>query len=954
MTYNELKTRLSVVEKTLKKLQTSKDTKLSPTYIKETVNKLTNLKESIENKLTLIKEEDGVVRTTDSREAEKLTKRGVNVDLVDKIEENEEDIEFTVNDMKVMITQVGKALAQALVNLGDELARVKAHRLETNSFDIHVIYKGERAGTDDEFAFHIEDGNLHLADFSFNKKLVDVGVKPSGEAFVNVDVLKNELMKHFKSLNEEEVNEGTYQTTYIKVKRRDYKKAIEIIDSNIDSTFVTTDIVDDDGDGNVIIYFNFRDTTDDHRPGFETDNAAFIYDLSMDLKANDIEIMDHSHDLDSDKHMNEFIGRLAKWGASKLKAAGMSAVRGAATGALKGAGVLEFVGKELEDRNEPLWKELVPGSGKAETVEGEMLRAINRMVYRFYNDGDKYFEGYGAETAGPAHAFLIDANHPLKSAMNKILDEPSGDASYERMLKDALDMILDHIESKQGKYTPNNVGDMFDYDSYFEDEEEDDDDYTYDYDDEEDDDYYNEEGLNEEDISKRKQAVKLIRQTLEDEGGAAGLAPLVKAVKGLGFDKEGLLNLLRKTVKVEKHKHGDYILTPINEKKLSEGTELYEDDKVTMKRFAGPGGPALQITKRKLDGSGWEYIQIKGDELGHFANALMKSIRVFDDMSRQLPVDEDSYMSAREKFFQDVDAFRKGDKSRNPFSKEKMDAFDKKRNKHLKEYTDHSFTGGEVIDKVRSNQPDMFDKETFVKMLPNGADSELDAHKALVAHDKSPIKGRMGEYAPMFVHLQYHEFEFEGVEYQLHQQQYYNNNFADKDSNFNPKVTVLTLFKDPKGENKNLGRVLVKTDEYVKDLKNLNITKRAMQEQFIVTGKKGKGEAQYGEPYKTREEAEAAMKKILKSIKGKPDAKFSVRKGPLEEALQLVHVYDKDGKIIGTGSVQKVEGDKTTVRFDGNTVKRFPSDRVKPVKEGKYKSDAQRKAIYAAKAEKEK
>jgi hypothetical protein len=35
----------------------------------------------------------------------------------------------------------------------------------------------------------------------------------------------------------------------------------------------------------------------------------------------------------------------------------------------------------------------------------------------------------------------------------------------------------------------------------------------------------------------------------------------------------------------------------------------------------------------------------------------------------------------------------------------------------------------------------------------------------------------------------------------------------------------------------------------------------------------------------------------------------------------------------GTGSVEKVEGDKTTVRFDGSTVKRFPSNRVKLVKE---------------------
>ena len=53
----------------------------------------------------------------------------------------------------------------------------------------------------------------------------------------------------------------------------------------------------------------------------------------------------------------------------------------------------------------------------------------------------------------------------------------------------------------------------------------------------------------------------------------------------------------------------------------------------------------------------------------------------------------------------------------------------------------------------------------------------------------------------------------------------------------------------------------------------------------------------------------------------------------INDHLDLVHVYDKDGKMYGTGSVEKVEGDKTVVRFDGSTVKRFPSDRVKPVKE---------------------
>ena len=73
----------------------------------------------------------------------------------------------------------------------------------------------------------------------------------------------------------------------------------------------------------------------------------------------------------------------------------------------------------------------------------------------------------------------------------------------------------------------------------------------------------------EEDVQKRLDAEKAIRQTLKDEGGAAGLAPLVKAVKKFGFNKEELIKLLKKIVKVDKHKHGDYILTPINEKELS-------------------------------------------------------------------------------------------------------------------------------------------------------------------------------------------------------------------------------------------------------------------------------------------------------------------------------------------------------------------------------------------------
>ena len=154
----------------------------------------------------------------------------------------------------------------------------------------------------------------------------------------------------------------------------------------------------------------------------------------------------------------------------------------------------EFVGGTLEKRNNALFNKLVPGSGNSDTIEGEMLRAINRIVYRYYNDGDFFYKGYGAETAGSAHSFLINSREipfeiqmTLTSIFNKIM-KGSGDEEqiYERGIKMALEQIIDYIEGKDGNYTESKE-DMFDYESEFEDEEEDDYD---DYYDEEDDDYY--------------------------------------------------------------------------------------------------------------------------------------------------------------------------------------------------------------------------------------------------------------------------------------------------------------------------------------------------------------------------------------------------------------------------------------------------------------------------------
>ena len=60
-----------------------------------------------------------------------------------------------------------------------------------------------------------------------------------------------------------------------------------------------------------------------------------------------------------------------------------------------------------QDKINTLFEELVPASGKADSLAGELVRATSRIGYRFYNDGDQLGVGYGKETCNPAGRFLI-------------------------------------------------------------------------------------------------------------------------------------------------------------------------------------------------------------------------------------------------------------------------------------------------------------------------------------------------------------------------------------------------------------------------------------------------------------------------------------------------------------------------------------------------------------------
>ena len=109
----------------------------------------------------------------------------------------------------------------------------------------------------------------------------------------------------------------------------------------------------------------------------------------------------------------------------------------------------------LEKRNAALYAKLVPNYDHADTLEGETLRAINRVIYRFYNDGDVWFDGYGCETVGPAVTFLrLYAPIDLRSDIDA--SDGADNEEYEKALAIVLEKILAHVEA-QTAYKPNTL-----------------------------------------------------------------------------------------------------------------------------------------------------------------------------------------------------------------------------------------------------------------------------------------------------------------------------------------------------------------------------------------------------------------------------------------------------------------------------------------------------------------
>lgn len=116
------------------------------------------------------------------------------------------------------------------------------------------------------------------------------------------------------------------------------------------------------------------------------------------------------------------------------------------------------------------FEELVPSSGKADTKAGELIRAMMRILYRDYNDGDKFNEGYGLETCGPAAAYLIqndftDLRDYAEEKHEEGMFTDDNDEEYTDFLNSVAEQVITYIEQNPQLLIEPNDEDMLETDT---------------------------------------------------------------------------------------------------------------------------------------------------------------------------------------------------------------------------------------------------------------------------------------------------------------------------------------------------------------------------------------------------------------------------------------------------------------------------------------------------------
>ena len=118
---------------------------------------------------------------------------------------------------------------------------------------------------------------------------------------------------------------------------------------------------------------------------------------------------------------------------------------------------------------EHLFDTLVPNNGKCDTLAGELLRAINRIEYRWFNDGDRFNEDYGIETCGQPAYFLAhyiyeeEDEAPFWNILLNV-DTDGNDEKYDEMIEELKNKAVEFLKAHQ-ELLATETSDMYDVNS---------------------------------------------------------------------------------------------------------------------------------------------------------------------------------------------------------------------------------------------------------------------------------------------------------------------------------------------------------------------------------------------------------------------------------------------------------------------------------------------------------
>ena len=150
--------------------------------------------------------------------------------------------------------------------------------------------------------------------------------------------------------------------------------------------------------------------------------------------------------------LRRFVQRRAKEDREEKEAAAKRAEQQEAVDALKAKYPEEAI-EEAGRADEPieaLFKLAVPPTGQCDSVAGEIVRAMMKILYRDYNDGDVFYEGYGRETCLPAVAYLIEMEpyEGIFDDFDAIATDRLSDDDYTRSINNIADTICDFITQR--------------------------------------------------------------------------------------------------------------------------------------------------------------------------------------------------------------------------------------------------------------------------------------------------------------------------------------------------------------------------------------------------------------------------------------------------------------------------------------------------------------------------